>query len=175
MSAVWLIKMRNILAMPNYCVCKHLPAINLKQQQLPFLFQPLHIFLSLWGKVQRVPAGLLFNPGANTHSDESGRQGELNTFFQRFAFGKLSRKEIFSFFFCLLQAFFFFFTGTFSAMSNVRLKKGRCSFKVPLFDRHTLCEHRDHSNLGMWAWWLFLGRKTFPASAHSLHVHLNRF
>lgn len=125
-----LIKMRNILAMPNYCVCKHLPAINLKQQQLPFLSQPLHILLSLWGKVQRVPAGLLFNPGANTHSDESGRQGELNAFFQRLAFGKLSRKEIFSFFspaYCKQ----FFFNGTFSAMRDVRLKKGRCSLKVP--------------------------------------------
>lgn len=107
MSAVWLSKMRNIPAMTNYCVCKHLPAINLKQQQLPFLFQPLHILLSLWGKVQRVPAEPLFNPGANTHSDESGRQGKLNAFIQRFAFGKLSRKEIFSFSSCLLQAFFF--------------------------------------------------------------------
>lgn len=136
MSAVWLIKMRNILAMPNYCACKHLPAINLKQQQLPFLSQPLHILLSLWGKVQRVPAGLLFNPGANTHSDESGRQGELNAFFQRLAFGKLSRKEIFSFFSCLLQAIFF--NGTFSAMRDVRLKKGRCSFKVPFWQTYLM-------------------------------------
>lgn len=131
MSAVWLIKMRNILAMPNYCVCKHLPALNLKQQQLPFLFQPLHFLLSLWGKVQRVPAGPLFNPGANTHSDESGRQGELNAFFQRFAFGKLSRKEIFSFPSLLLQVNFVLWN--FLSNEQCRFKERKMLFQSTSF------------------------------------------